>query len=91
MLGRPFDVIIMSLGCYTADGGPPPLADTIAANVGPGTVVVASAGNETSARPQYPAALPNVVSVGALGPTGRAWFSNYGPWVDACARRESRC
>ncbi len=85
VLGRPFDVIIMSLGCYTADGGPPPLADTIAANVGPGTVVVASAGNEASARLQYPAALPNVVSVGALGPTGRAWFSNYGPWVDACA------
>lgn len=84
-LGRPFDVIIMSLGCYTADGQPPPLADTLAANVGPGTVVVASAGNDGSPRPQYPAALDKVVAVGALGPTGRAWFSNYGPWVDACA------
>ena len=84
-LGRPFDVIIMSLGCYTADGRPPPLADTLAANVGPGTVVVASAGNDGSPRPQYPAALEHVVAVGALGPAGRAWFSNFGPWVDACA------
>jgi subtilisin family serine protease len=84
-LGRPFDVIIMSLGCYTADDRPPPLADTVAANIGAGTVVVASAGNEASARPQYPAALPDVVSVGALGPAGRATFSNFGPWVDACA------
>jgi hypothetical protein len=85
VLGRPFDVIVMSLGGYTADDQPPPLADTLAAHVGPGTVVVASAGNNSSPRPQFPAALPSVVAVGALDSGGRAWFSNYGPWVDACA------
>jgi subtilisin family serine protease len=84
-LGRPFDVIVMSLGAYTGDDRPPPLTDTLVANVGPGTVVVASAGNNSSPRPQFPAALPGVVAVGALDSTGRAWFSNFGSWVDACA------
>ncbi|HWM20739.1 MAG TPA: S8 family serine peptidase [Ilumatobacteraceae bacterium] len=84
-LGRPFDVVVMSLGAYTGDDRPPPLTDTLAANVGPGTVVVASAGNNSSPRPQFPAALPGVVAVGALDSGGRAWFSNFGPWVDACA------
>jgi subtilisin family serine protease len=33
----------------------------------------------------YPAALPQVISVGALDSTGAAApFTNYGPWVDAC-------
>jgi len=50
-----------------------------------GTVVVASAGNDGICRPSLPAALPDVVSVAALGPNGPARFSNYGPWVRACA------
>jgi hypothetical protein len=50
-----------------------------------GTVVVASAGNDATCRPSYPAALPGVVSVGALGPQGPAVFTNYGDWVRACA------
>jgi len=29
--------------------------------------------------------LPGVVGVGAIGPGGPAPFSNYGPWVRACA------
>jgi hypothetical protein len=49
------------------------------------TIVVASAGNDATCRPTYPAALPGVVSVGALGPFGAAPFTNYGPWVRACA------
>lgn len=52
---------------------------------GKGVVVVASAGNDGSSRPLYPACLPGVVSVGALGPYGPAPFTNYGPWVRACA------
>ena len=50
-----------------------------------GIVVVASAGNDSTCRPTFPAAIPGVVSVGAIGPDGPAWFSNYGSWVRACA------
>jgi subtilisin family serine protease len=50
-----------------------------------GVVVVASAGNDAMSRPVFPAALPGVVGVGAFGPTGPAAFSNFGPWVNACA------
>jgi subtilisin family serine protease len=50
-----------------------------------GAVVVASAGNDATWRRAYPAFLPGVVSVGALGPFGPAPFTNYGPWVRACA------
>jgi subtilisin family serine protease len=50
-----------------------------------GIVVVASAGNDSTCRPSFPAAIPGVVSVGAIGPDGPAWFSNYGSWVRACA------
>ncbi len=50
-----------------------------------GTVFVGSAGNEGSCVEQYPAAMPEVVGVAALGPTGPAPWSNYGPWIDASA------
>jgi subtilisin family serine protease len=50
-----------------------------------GAVVVASAGNDGWSRPTYPAALHGVISVGALGTDGPAPFSNFGPWVRACA------
>ena len=48
-------------------------------------VFVAAAGNEGSCVEQYPAALDSVIGVAGLGPTGPAEWSNYGPWVDACA------
>jgi subtilisin family serine protease len=48
-------------------------------------VVVASAGNDGTWVAPFPAVLPDVVAVAALGPAGPAWFSNYGPWVRACA------
>jgi subtilisin family serine protease len=50
-----------------------------------GVVVVASAGNDATCRPTFPAALRGVVGVGAVGPNGPAPFTNYGPWVRACA------
>jgi subtilisin family serine protease len=49
------------------------------------SLVVAAAGNDATCRLYYPAALPNVIGVGALDSGGRAAFSNFGPWVDACA------
>lgn len=50
-----------------------------------GAVVVASAGNDATSRPTFPACLPGVVGVGALSDVGPAAFTNYGPWVRACA------
>ena len=50
-----------------------------------GVALVASAGNDASCTPSYPAAFASVTGVGALGPDGPATFSNYGSWVDACA------
>jgi hypothetical protein len=61
------------------------LADAIADLDRAGTVVVASAGNDATCAPQYPAVLPEVVAVGALDADDNpAPFTNYGPWVRAC-------
>jgi hypothetical protein len=51
------------------------------------TVLVAAAGNDATERPFWPAALKNVIAVGALDATGtgRAAFSNCAWWVEACA------
>lgn len=49
-------------------------------------VVVASAGNFGDARPTWPAALPSVVAVGAVGPDLRPLpWASHGPWVDVAA------
>ncbi|HEX6569272.1 MAG TPA: S8 family serine peptidase, partial [Acidimicrobiales bacterium] len=77
-------LVNLSFGGYTpVDMGR--LAEAVRTLQGTGTVVVASAGNDATCRPSFPAALPGVVAVGALGPHGPAHFTNYGPWVRACA------
>lgn len=78
------DVINLSLGAETLDGRPP-LASTLAIQSLPARIaVVAAAGNTGLASAVYPAALPRVIAVAALGTTGkrRAPFSTIGSWVD---------
>lgn len=51
-----------------------------------GVVVLAAAGNESAAAPQYPAAYDGVIAVGATDDRDRMWSgSTYGPWVDLAA------
>jgi hypothetical protein len=51
-----------------------------------GMVVVASAGNEPTGKPVYPASYPGVISVSALREDGSAWEkSNYGSTVTLAA------
>ena len=51
-----------------------------------GATVVASAGNEGTATPQYPAALQRVIAVsGVRGDDTLVYYSNHGMWTDVCA------
>jgi len=51
-----------------------------------GVLLIASAGNSGSDKPNYPSAYPTVVSVAASDKNGRkAYFSSYGPSVDFTA------
>ncbi|MGH9164523.1 MAG: S8 family peptidase [Acidimicrobiales bacterium] len=77
-------IVNLSFGGSALDH-PFELAEAIRDLQAAGAVVVASAGNDGSCEATFPAALPGVVGVGALGPNGPAPFSNYGPWVRACA------
>ena len=84
LLAKPPDLLNLSFGAYSV-AGMARLAEAVRKLQDAGTIVVASAGNDATCRPSYPAALPGVVSVGALGPYGPAAFTNFGPWVRACA------
>lgn len=83
-IGRPLDLVVLSLGGYMSDADADLFGDELA-RVLDGALAIAAAGNQATSRPYYPAALPDVVGVGGLGQDGRAWFSNFGGWVDACA------
>jgi subtilisin family serine protease len=88
-----FDLVSLSFGTYTPEM-PWAMAQAVrtvqrgGANGGDHpAVIVASAGNDGTWLAPIPAALPDVVSVAALDwhEQGPAPFSNYGPWVSACA------
>ena len=80
------DVVNLSFAGYADDDTTPPaIAEAIAALLAEGVVVVAAAGNDGTCRPAWPAATDGVIGVGALDDDGPAWFTNHGPWVQACA------
>ena len=59
-------IINMSLG----GGSDSTLGAAVAAAIGAGSVIIASAGNDASTTPSFPASYPDVISVAALGPDG---------------------
>lgn len=78
-------IVNLSFGGYSPTGMTV-LAQAISALADAGVIVVASAGNDASCLPLFPAAFPGVIGVGAIDDSGRpAPFTNFGPWVRACA------
>ncbi|PSL53174.1 subtilase family protein [Saccharothrix carnea] len=83
-------IINISMGCFTQDDtASEPLRRALAA-LPDDVVVVASAGNQGTTRPSWPAALYGVVAVSAVaeerdGSRAPACYANHGHWVDACA------
>lgn len=62
------------------------LREAIQNAINNGVTVVAAAGNNGTTPLLYPANYPEVISVGAIGPTKkRAYYSNYGPNLDLVA------
>jgi subtilisin family serine protease len=90
------DVLNLSFGCFTEDNRPPLVLSAALERIGSRVVVVAAAGNHgatTYARhPMWPAALEQVVAVGATdGAGGRpAWSPDPElPWIDVVAPGEA--
>jgi Subtilase family len=92
---NPIDVLVLPIAGPTHDGLGLPctrrVLDRYRARK-PDLVIVAAAGNDHTMTPYFPAAYDDVIGVAALAGggepsdfTGRAWFSNFGCWVDACA------
>ena len=83
------DVVNLSAGTYTRRNWAP-LSFFYFRQRHQDLTLVAAAGNDSTNRRFYPAALPWTVGVGALGTDqrNRAWFSNYGNWVDVYALGE---
>jgi hypothetical protein len=83
------EVINLSAGTHTRDQDPLKSFDLLWENrlkKMPNTVLVAAAGNDSSDKEFFPAALPWCVGVGSLDRDGRiSTFSNYGQWVDVFA------
>ncbi|MER5269146.1 S8 family serine peptidase [Actinosynnema sp. NPDC002837] len=83
-------VVNISMGCFTQDDTASEPIRRALAGLPRDVVVVASAGNQGTTRPSWPAALPGVVAVSGVaeerdGSRAPACYANHGHWVDACA------
>ena len=94
-------ILNLSIGCYARDGKAPfVLARAMEVLTGKGVLIVAAAGNHGAGdgkidgiepnAPIYPAALPNVIAVGAVEPNDTAGFhaapfSPQAPWINLVA------
>ncbi|MEV6493745.1 S8/S53 family peptidase [Actinoplanes sp. NPDC051633] len=81
------DIISLSAGTWTHMAGDLLSLQTFGRRrlrLHKGVLLVAAAGNDNDRSPFWPAAAPYAVSVGSLDSalTGKAWFSNFGGWVD---------
>jgi membrane-anchored mycosin MYCP len=91
-LGRTgLDVLNLSMVCYTEDGEPPLVLATAIDRLDPDIVVVAAAGNhghlndpEEGNKPAWPAALDDVIAVGAAKNDGDPadFTPSDAPWID---------
>jgi hypothetical protein len=88
--GFGFEILHLTAACMTRKNIPPIALERWLEQLRAyqGVVCVAPAGNNYTRRPSWPAAFPEVISVGALTADGkhRAKFSNHGGWVDVYAR-----
>ncbi|WP_255298382.1 S8 family serine peptidase [Brevibacillus dissolubilis] len=77
------DVISLSVGNYTASAA---LKEACSYAYKHNVVLIAASGNDATNQPSYPAAYPEVMSVGAVDNHRQiADFSNYGNYIDVVA------
>jgi len=91
--GFGFEILHITASCLTWKNLPPLALEGFLELLRPykGVLCVAEAGNNYTARPAWPGAFPEVLSVGALATDWRhrADFSNHGGWVDVYAPGEN--
>jgi hypothetical protein len=84
------DVVSCGFAFPTLDGYPSLGAWCALAAAWPARpAIVSPAGNEETSAEYWPAAHPRVIGVAATGVESKAGFSNWGGWVDCCARGDN--